>query len=374
MLQTAIEQTTTTVGTGTYDLTPPTNALRTSFLTGAGNGAQVFYRCESDAAWEEGWGVVTAGAPDTLTRNVHRSSNANAAINWPAGVKRIYCSPDGQALRFGGIGAVPSAGGTANAQAIAHNPPLLVLRPGMTGAHTVTTTNAGAVTLAVDGLGAQPLRRANGTEFGVGELIAGQTIRWVWNGTEFRVLSDVNRRDLGRELLASTSMVGGTGVEVTIPAGFQILEMAIHGARISTGTVQQVGMQVRVGGVWRTGPTGHYYDSRLYNTQQAGQIIQALADAGAAHFVGWVGEGLSQLDVVTQITSAAGDAVAGFAVAFTRMAGNSGAASWGWADGVCSCLVSLPANQRIEALRIVNISGSPRNFTGGRISIMGVRA
>ncbi|RVT97890.1 hypothetical protein EOD42_08860 [Rhodovarius crocodyli] len=374
MLQNAIEQTTTTVGTGTYDLTDPTDPLRISFVTGIGSGGEAWYRCESDAAWEEGWGTVTAGTPDTLTRNVVRSSNANAAVNWVSGAKRIYCTALADAARFGIVGAVPSAGGTANAQAIVHKPPLLVLRPGMTGAHTVTTTNTGAVTLAIDGLGAQPLRRANGSEFGLGELIAGQTIRWLWTGSEFRVLSDVNRRDLGRELLASTSMVGGNGVEVTVPQWVHMLEVAVEGARVGSGAVQQIYLQAKVGGVWLTGPSNQYFDSRLFNTQLSGQVAQPKTDALYGHYLGWIGSGDDPLTSITQILNCAGNGYADYAKAFTRSDSNAGAGGYGWAPLVAEGDIALGANQRIEAVRIINISGSPRNFTAGRLIVMGARA
>ncbi|RVT99106.1 hypothetical protein EOD42_03085 [Rhodovarius crocodyli] len=370
MLQTAIEQTTNTVGTGTYELTAPTNALRTSFLTGVGNGGDVWYRCESDAAWEEGYGTVTAGTPDTLTRNVHRSSNANAAINWSAGVKRIYCSPDGQALRFGGVGAVPSAGGTANAQAIVHKPPLLVLRPGMTGAHTVTTTNTGAVTLAIDGLGAQPLRRANGTDFGLGELIAGQTIRWVWTGTEFRVLSDINRRDLGRELLASVAMAGSSGVEVTIPSGFDLLEVAVEGARVGSGSLLQVFLQAKVGGSWLTGPSGQYFDARTFNAASTGWVQQSYADAGIATYLGWIGgTNNDPLNAMTTLLNCAGNSYADRAHVMTRSLSNA-EGGYGWSEMFAGGHVALGANQRIEAIRITDPG---RAYTGGRLLIMGAR-
>lgn len=191
MLQSGIETTTTTTGSGTFDLAAPTDPLRVGFVTGIGSGGTVFYRCEFAGAgqWEEGWGTVTAGSPDTLTRNVIRSSNSNALVNFSAGTKRIYCSALGDALRFGGIGAVPTATGTANAITVAHVPPLRVLRPGMSGRfYAGSSANTGNVTLALDALSAQSLRRADGSEIGPGVIRAGMLIRWyAHSATEIRL-------------------------------------------------------------------------------------------------------------------------------------------------------------------------------------------
>ncbi|OYD82496.1 gp53-like domain-containing protein [Azospirillum brasilense] len=101
-----VEQTTTTTGTGTLSLIAPSDASRRSFLQAAGNGGQAFYCIETldGAQYEYGYGTVTAGAPDTLTRNVIASSNANALVNFPAGTKRVFsCLPAARS----GIGATP---------------------------------------------------------------------------------------------------------------------------------------------------------------------------------------------------------------------------------------------------------------------------
>jgi hypothetical protein len=182
MIQTAIEQTTATVGTGSYALSAPTDALRISFVAGVGSGNRAWYRAESGSAWEEGWGVATAGSPDTLTRNVVRSSNGNALVNWGAGTKRIYCPLLADAARAGAGGQVPTAGGTANARTLAFNPAHRAVLPGMVFAFVNgAAANTGAATLAVDGTAALPVQ-ARGAALAGGELPASAPVRVMVNG------------------------------------------------------------------------------------------------------------------------------------------------------------------------------------------------
>lgn len=214
MFQNGIEQTTTTTGTGPYDLTPPTDPLRISFVDGVGSGERVGYRAElvGSADWEEGWGVATAGSPDTLTRNVMRSSNSDAAVNWPAGTKRIYCSPLSDLLRFGSVGDVPLTTGSATAFAIAHTPPVMALLPGMSFRFQPSVRNTGAATLNIDGLGAIAIRRGylGGTALSAGDLPPGVPCEVLYDGTYFRLVSPVvpETQSLARAVGAALTLTG----------------------------------------------------------------------------------------------------------------------------------------------------------------------
>lgn len=86
-----VQETTTTTGTGTYSLAGA-EAGHQSFVSAAGSGNSVYYAATDGANWEVGYGVVTTGTPDTLTRAaILKSSNSNAAVNWGAGTKNIFC-------------------------------------------------------------------------------------------------------------------------------------------------------------------------------------------------------------------------------------------------------------------------------------------
>lgn len=92
-------------GTGTYNLggaATNSQALDSAF----GSGATFFYLVRN-ADWskfEIGYGVVTSGSPDTLTRNVKRSYNGSAfgtsAVSWVLGDHPlyVYSAPVGEEL------------------------------------------------------------------------------------------------------------------------------------------------------------------------------------------------------------------------------------------------------------------------------------
>ena len=84
-----VQETTTTVGTGTFAL----NGAVTGYVTFNStfvNGNIVWYVCDDgNGNWEIGTGTVGTG---TLTRSVFQSSNANALVSFAAGAKRIFCT------------------------------------------------------------------------------------------------------------------------------------------------------------------------------------------------------------------------------------------------------------------------------------------
>lgn len=87
-----VQETSTTTGTGAYDLVGPDAGFQ-GFVTGIGN-TNVCYYCATDGTdWEIGIGTVTDAGTDTLTRTkVTQSSNSDAAVNWGAGTKTIFCT------------------------------------------------------------------------------------------------------------------------------------------------------------------------------------------------------------------------------------------------------------------------------------------
>jgi hypothetical protein len=87
-----VKETSGTTGTGAYSLAGAAAGFR-SFVAGVGSGNTCWYVATDDADWETGIGTVTAGAPDTLARTAILSSSAGgAAVNWGAGVRKIFCA------------------------------------------------------------------------------------------------------------------------------------------------------------------------------------------------------------------------------------------------------------------------------------------
>lgn len=87
-----VAETTTSTGTGTINLLGPGTGLQ-SFVAGVGDGNSTYYLITDNTDWEVGIGTVTAGSPDTLSRDtVLKSTNSDAAVNWGAGTKDVILS------------------------------------------------------------------------------------------------------------------------------------------------------------------------------------------------------------------------------------------------------------------------------------------
>ena len=165
MFNTRAEQTTQTTGTGTYTLDPPSTGRRSMANAAGATGKKIYYTVEDStgANWEEGWGVVTVGAQDTLTRNVIRSSNADQLVSFTAGTKRVYCAEQADMLRFGAAGDIPTATGAANALIIGFFPTVRHLKSGMEIKWFPAVANTSAATIDIDGFPGIQIRVGNGT-------------------------------------------------------------------------------------------------------------------------------------------------------------------------------------------------------------------
>jgi len=86
-------ETSTTQGTGTLNLAGATTGYQ-SFVDGVGDGNTCAYTIKDGTNWETGIGTVTAGSPDTLSRDtVLASSNSDAAVDWGSGTRDVYIAP-----------------------------------------------------------------------------------------------------------------------------------------------------------------------------------------------------------------------------------------------------------------------------------------
>lgn len=276
MLNTAIEQTTDTTGTGSYALVASANSLFRSYVQAIGSGASVWYRAELGSAWEEGWGVVTAGTPDTLTRNVTASSNGNGLVNWPSGTKRIFCTLLADGARFGAAGQLPTSAGTANAQTITHAPPCRVLRPGMVLRFIAGGTNTGAATLNVDGLGALPMQRANGAALTGGEVVTGAVVEAVVNAAGNALLLPNIANAATARAATETPLIPtaarwfrqfyGSGANVVLPnSAAETFAWILLERNTSTNALTAIDTGVNVGGTSiKPGATGFSNDALLW--------------------------------------------------------------------------------------------------------------
>ena len=89
-----VKETSTTTGTGTFDLAGAETGYE-GFVTGVGTTNTTYYAIELNSAgeWEVGIGTVTDAATDTLSRTtIITSSNGDAAVNFSAGTKNVFCT------------------------------------------------------------------------------------------------------------------------------------------------------------------------------------------------------------------------------------------------------------------------------------------
>lgn len=94
-----VKETSTTTGTGTYDLAGAVTGFRT-FVAGIGNGNTCPYVATDGTDWECGLGTVTDAATDTLARTrIYASSNGGSAVNWGAGTRILFVLPTATALK-----------------------------------------------------------------------------------------------------------------------------------------------------------------------------------------------------------------------------------------------------------------------------------
>lgn len=89
-----VKETSTTTGTGTFSLTGAETGFET-FVAGVGDGNTTYYAISHDGTneWEVGVGTVTDAGTDTLSRDtIISSSNSDAAVNFTAGGKTVFCT------------------------------------------------------------------------------------------------------------------------------------------------------------------------------------------------------------------------------------------------------------------------------------------
>ena len=89
-----VKETSTSTGTGTFDLDGAVTGFDT-FVAGIADGNTTYYAIfhQGTAEWEVGLGTVTDATPDTLARtSVITSSNSDSAVTFTAGTKDVFCT------------------------------------------------------------------------------------------------------------------------------------------------------------------------------------------------------------------------------------------------------------------------------------------
>ena len=98
-----VKETSTTTGTGTFDLAGAASGFQT-FVAGVGDTNTTYYAIfnQGTTEWEVGLGTVTDAATDTLARTtVITSSNSGSAVDFASGTKDVFCTLPASKAVFG---------------------------------------------------------------------------------------------------------------------------------------------------------------------------------------------------------------------------------------------------------------------------------
>ena len=83
-----VKETTTTTGTGTFNLAGAVSGFEGFIQVGDGN--TTYYVCTDNTDFEIGIGTFTDASPDTLSRDtILQSSNSDNKVDWSAGTRTI---------------------------------------------------------------------------------------------------------------------------------------------------------------------------------------------------------------------------------------------------------------------------------------------
>jgi len=90
LIKDRVKETTATTGTGTYTLAGAEDGFESFAEIGDGN--TTYYACTDGTDFEIGIGTYTASGTTLARTTILQSTNSDAAVNWTAGDKTIFCT------------------------------------------------------------------------------------------------------------------------------------------------------------------------------------------------------------------------------------------------------------------------------------------
>jgi len=209
-----VQETTTTSGTGAIALNGTSPGYQT-FVSGVGSGNNTYYSVydRTSGIWEVGYGVVTAGSPNTISRVtvIANSSGTTTPVNLVGNSATVFCTyPAEKAVNLDVNGNV-SALGTVQS-AVWNAAPIGPIYGG-TG---LTTYNAGdmVVASAANTLTTLPIGPAN-------YVLTSNGVTATWTVAQTASASGVNTQvqyNSGGSFAAAANFTY-TGNDVNIPFG-----------------------------------------------------------------------------------------------------------------------------------------------------------
>ena len=109
-----IKETTTTTGTGTYNLGGAVTGFET-FTANLSNSDTTYYCCTDNTDFEVGLGTFASSGTTLARTTILASSNSNNAVSWSSGTRTIFCTlPSAKTIVLDASGNA-SVGGTITA-------------------------------------------------------------------------------------------------------------------------------------------------------------------------------------------------------------------------------------------------------------------
>ncbi len=253
-----------------------------------------------------------------------------------------------------------TAGGTANAITIAPTPVVVSYVAGMRVSFVVAATNTGNVTINLNAIGAQPLRRFDGTEIGRGVLRGGSLVQAIaFSATEFRLVeTPCGLIELDRYVAASDA-----SVVWQLPAGYEQFEFRIDNLVPGTdGATPLLQVSENGGSTWFNGASD-------YAAAYAANNLTAFNGATFTTSGFWL---LQQLDTTLNFNGLTVNLWPGSATRRAQTRSFSASVN----DGTSQLQAQVAggaraANGRANAVRLIMSSG---NVATATISLLGIRA
>lgn len=185
-----------------------------------------------------------------------------------------------------------TAGGTANALTITTTPPLPARAPGQVLKLVAASANTAAATLNDNALGAVAIRRPDGTALLPSDILSGEMITVVWDGSLWRLADWPEDRVRVDRRTASAS----AQIDIALPAGFTEFELEYDAVRPATDAANLM-LQTSTDGGATFASTAGDYNMTLEATRTATANVLSVPDTAATHISLSVGADIANTSV-----------------------------------------------------------------------------
>lgn len=260
------------------------------------------------------WNALLTDLATALSTTLTRDGQSTVTNDIPMNAHKLTGLANGTAATdAANIGQVANGGftsvndtGAADAYVIAPSFPITVYAAYQAFQFKAANANTGTSTLAVSGLAAKTIKHLDGTNLLAGDILAGQIVEVMYDGTNFQLLSATGLRGTANTWRAATTLAATTtlsGAPLNEAKGADIASAATLDLTAATGNVVDV--------------TGTTTVTAITLAEGAERVVRTTGILTWTHGASLV------LPTGANITSAAGDywVFRGYAAGVVRMTG-----------------------------------------------------